>query len=112
MKKDFRLRKNEDFIKVYQKGKKYWNRNLILYCAGNGLDSSRIGFSVNKKYGNSVERNRAKRRMREICRLNFHNMAQGYDIIIIPKKNVADIGYRELKSAVVHILKISRLLRN
>ncbi|NMB07334.1 MAG: ribonuclease P protein component [Tissierellia bacterium] len=112
MKKKFRLRKNEDFQIAYKEGKKYWNRNLILYKRKNGLDYSRIGFSINKKFGNSVERNRAKRRMREICRLNFHNFRVGYDIIIIPKKNVINIGHKELNSAMLHIFKIAHLLRN
>ena len=44
MKKKFRLRKNEDFQIAYKEGKKYWNRNLILYKRKNGLDYSRIGF--------------------------------------------------------------------
>lgn len=112
MEKKFRLRKNEDFKKVYSRGKKYWNRNLILYKMENRLDSSRIGFSVNKKFGNSVERNRAKRRMREICRINFHKIKDGYDIIILPKNNVKDIGHKELYSAIFHIWKISKLLKD
>ena len=65
MEKKFRLRKNEDFKTAYKKGKNYWNKNLILYKKKNGLDYSRIGFSITKKFGNSVERNRAKRRSEE-----------------------------------------------
>jgi ribonuclease P protein component len=112
MDKKFRLRKNEDFKLVYKEGKKFWNRNLILYKRKNGLDNSRIGFSINKKFGNSVVRNRTKRRMKEICRLNLDNIVEGYDIIVIPKKNVIDIDHRELESAMLHILKISHLKKN
>lgn len=111
MEKKFRLRNNEDFKIAYKKGKNYWNRNLTLYKRKNGLDHSRIGFSITKKFGNSVERNRAKRRMKEICRLNFHNIKEGYDIILIPKKNVIDINHKELESAMLHILRISHLMR-
>ncbi len=111
MEKKYRLRKNEDFKMVYKKGKNYWNRNLVLYKKKNGLNYSRIGFSITKKFGNSVERNRTKRRLKEVCRLNFHNIKDGYDIIIIPKKNIIDIGYKELESAMLHILKISNLMR-
>jgi len=111
MEKKYRLRKNEDFKLVYKKGKNYWNRNLVLYKRKNGLGYSRIGFSITKKFGNSVERNRAKRRLKEICRLNFHNIENGYDIIIIPKKNVMDINYKQLESAMLHIFKISHLMR-
>jgi len=111
MEKKFRLRQNEDFKLVYREGKKYWNRNLILYKRKNGLDHSRIGFSINKKFGNSVERNRAKRRMKEIYRLNLDDIIKGYDIIIIPRKNIIEIKHEELNSAMLHIFKISHLIR-
>ena len=50
--------------------------------------------------------------MREICRLNFNNIKDGYDIIFIPKKNVVDIGYKELESAILHILNLASLMKN
>ncbi|HFL3828508.1 TPA: ribonuclease P protein component [Clostridioides difficile] len=112
MDKEYRLRSNEDFIKVYTKGKNYWNRNLILYVKKNGLENSRIGFSITKKIGNSVVRNKIRRRMKEICRLNFNKIKVGYDIIFIPKKNVVNITYWDLESAMLHILKIGHLLKN
>ena len=112
MDKEYRLRTNEDFIKIYRNGKNYWNRNLILYVKKNGLKHSRIGFSITKKIGNSVVRNRTRRRMKEICRLNFVNIKQEYDIIFIPKKNVVDITYLELENAMLHLLKKGRLLKN
>lgn len=112
MEKKHRLRSNEDFKKVYRNGKNYWNRNIVSYVMKNKLDYTRIGFSVTKKIGNSVVRNRVKRRMREICRLNFNNIKDGYDIILIPKKNVVDIGYNELESAILHILNLASLMKN
>ena len=100
MEKKFRLRQNEDFKLVYREGKKYWNRNLILYKRKNGLDHSRIGFSINKKFGN-----------REKNRLNLDDIIKGYDIIIIPRKNIIEIKHEELNSAMLHIFKISHLIR-
>ncbi len=101
------LKKNQDFKKVYKEGKNYWNRNLILYVRKNDLDYNRIGYSITKKIGNSVTRNRVRRRMKEIYRLNQHRFNQGYDVIIIPKKNTVDISYKELESAMLHILKLA-----
>lgn len=112
MDKKNRLRNNEDFKKVYENGKNYWNRNLVLYIMKNGLDHWRVGFTVSKKIGNSVVRNRVKRRLKEIYRKNSNKVKEGYDIIIIPKKNVVDIGHKELESAMLHILKISGLLKD
>ncbi|NLW39668.1 MAG: ribonuclease P protein component [Tissierellia bacterium] len=112
MDKRNRLRKNEDFKRVYRRGKSFGNRNLVLYIYKNGLDFSRVGFSVSKKIGSSVVRNKVKRRLREIFRNNFDNIMDGYDIIIIPKKNVVDMEFKKLESSVFHILKISGLLKD
>ena len=62
--------------RVYTKGKNYWNRNLVLYIMKNGLDHSRVGFTVTKKIGNSVVRNRVKRRLKEIYRKNFDKIKE------------------------------------
>ena len=112
MNKKYRLRNNDDFKKVYKKGKNYWNRNLILYIMENDLNHTRIGFSITKKIGNSVVRNRTRRRMKEICRQNLNNIKEGYDIIFIPKKNVVDITYEDLKSGMLHLLKKSYLIKD
>ncbi len=109
MNKVYSLRKNEDFKKIYKSGKNYWNRNLILYVRKNSLNYNRVGYSITKKIGNSVVRNKVRRRMKEIYRLNLLNIEQGYDFIFIPKRNVTDISYKELESAMLHIIKLTKL---
>jgi ribonuclease P protein component len=112
MEKKYRLRKNLDFRKVYNKGKNFWNRNLVLYVKKNELEETRLGITVTKKIGNAVVRNKVRRRIREIYRLNLYRIEQGYDLIIIPKKNVTEISYKELENAFIHILKISDMLKD
>jgi len=112
MKKENRLRSNMEFIRVYTEGKSYGNKNLVLYVRKNDIGITRVGFTVSKKIGKSVVRNKVKRRMREICRLEFHRLKNGYDLVFVPKKNVVDISYKELESAMLHILKISNVLKD
>lgn len=109
MDKKYRLRKNMEFKRVYSGGKNYWNRNLILYVRKNGLPNSRIGITITKKIGNAVVRNRIRRRIKEIYRLKLGNIKNGYDLILIPKKNVIDISYKDLESAMIHIVGISKI---
>jgi ribonuclease P protein component len=107
MDKIFRLRSNMEFKRVYSGGKNYWNRNLVLYVKKNNVGNTRVGYSITKKIGNSVVRNKIRRRMKEIYRLNFSSIRGNYDLIFIPKKNVVDISYKELESAMLHILKLA-----
>lgn len=111
MEKKYRLRKNIEFKRVYNKGKNYWNRNLTLYVKKNGLEETRLGITITKKIGNAVVRNKIKRRVKEIYRLNKHRVKNGYDLIFIPKKNVVDLSYKELERSIIHILRISKILR-
>lgn len=112
MDKKYRLRKNMEFKRVYNGGKSYWNRNLILYVKKNGLENSRIGITITKKIGDAVVRNRIRRRMKEIYRLKLGNIKVGYDLIFIPKKNVVGLSYKDLESAMIHITGIARILKD
>ena len=100
-----------EFKQVYKYGKNYWNRNLILYVKRNDLGYTRVGYSITKKIGNSVVRNRVRRRMKEIYRLKFDLVKDNYDLIFIPKRNVVDISYKELESAMHHIMNIAKLIK-
>ena len=111
MDKMYRLRSNMEFKKVYKYGKNYWNRNLILYVMKNDLGYTRVGYSITKKIGNSVVRNRIRRQMKEIYRLKFDLIENNYDLIFIPKKNVVEISYDKLESAMVHIMNLAKLLK-
>lgn len=111
MNKKYRLRKNSEFQKVYKRGKNYWNRYLVLYTMKNGQNYTRVGFSLTKKYGNSVERNRIRRQMKEIYRLNSNRVVGGYDLIFIPKIRIKKATYKEIEDAMLGLLKRSRLLK-
>lgn len=111
MEKKFRIRKNMEFQNIYKVGKSYWNRNLVLYVKKNGLNETRVGYTITKKIGNAVTRNKMRRRMKEIYRLNFHNIKEGYDLIFIAKRSIVNISYDELESSMIHIMSISKLLK-
>ncbi|MBC8586711.1 ribonuclease P protein component [Paratissierella segnis] len=111
MDKKYRLRKNIEFKRVYNKGKNYWNGDLTLYVKKNGLRETRLGITITKKIGNAVVRNKIRRRIKEIYRLNHHRVKNGYDLIFIPKKNVVGLSYKELEKSLIHVLRMSGVLR-
>lgn len=111
MKKDLRIRKNREYKRVYKYGKNYWNKHLILYIMKNNLEVSRVGFTVTKKIGNAVTRNKIRRQMKEIYRLNYENVKSGYDLVFIPKKNVVNMPYSKLENSMIHIMNIAGILK-
>ena len=109
MNKKYRLRKNSEFRYVYDKGKSYANKYIVMFYIKNDLDYNRIGFATTKKLGNSVIRSKFKRRMKESYRLNETKFKQGYDIIFLSRANAKDISYKEIESALLHLARISKL---
>lgn len=103
------LKKNRDFQLTYKKGKSYANRYLVMYVRENGTSGNRLGLSVSKKVGNSVDRHRVTRLLRESYRLQEEHFRRGYDIIIIARASAKDKSYQEIESAVVHLGKLHHI---
>ena len=82
------LKKNTDFRKVYHGGHSKANKYLVIYIRKNGTDKNRVGISVSKKVGNSVERNRARRLMKENYRIWKGEIKEGYDMIFIARSTI------------------------
>ena len=100
------LKKNEEFKKVYEKGKSLANRHLIIYVLRNELKKNRVGISVSKKVGNSVVRHRVTRLIRECYRISEEDFKCGYDIVIIARTTAKELSFKEIKSALLHLKKL------
>ncbi len=112
MKKEYRLRKRRDFSYTYRKGKSISNYYLVLIFRKNSGNVTRIGFSVSKKFGTAVKRNRIKRQLREICRQRLDDIKSGYDLIFVVRKAAKNADFRILENQVESLLKRAGLLRN
>ena len=66
------LKKNSDFRRLYSKGQSAVNPYVVVYCRRNREKVNRLGYTVSTKLGHAVVRNRVRRRLREIYRLNAH----------------------------------------
>lgn len=79
----YRLKRKSDFDKLFSKGKKVYSRSLtMLYFPS---EDFKIGYSVSKKHGNAVKRNRIKRLLRASAREAFKDLKKNYRIVIMPK---------------------------
>lgn len=108
MEKNIRLRKNTDFQDVFKKGRNTWNRQFTLIIKRNNLRQSRVGFTITKKYGTAVERNKLKRRLREIIRTNKDLLIEDHDMILIPKACTKTMTYQALESSVRHVFNFTK----
>ncbi|HID23776.1 MAG TPA: ribonuclease P protein component [Planctomycetaceae bacterium] len=81
-----RLRKTDEFQRVYQGGQRAGDGHLLVFAAPNTLGWTRVGVSVSRKRGKAVRRNRMKRLLREAFRLCQHELPSGLDLILIPRQ--------------------------
>lgn len=98
-----RLKKNADFARVYSRGKSYGCKNLVIYYLPSN-ESFRAGFSVSKKVGNAVTRNRIRRYLKESLRL-LEPQGKSHDIILIARKPASDNNFFEIKGSIQYLFK-------
>lgn len=108
MRKQQRLRKREDFVAVYRRGRFYGHHLVALRVLANGGELTRFGFVVSKGIGKAVVRNRVRRRLREGVRTL--PVASGWDMMIVARPPAAAADYHRLRDAVAGLFSQAGVL--
>jgi ribonuclease P protein component len=95
--KDDRIRKRSEFLRVQRLGVKVSSRSFLLFARKNGLGRARLGVTVSKRVGNAVRRNRIKRLVREVYRLNREKFPGDIDLVVVAKKNAVGGCYDDVR---------------
>ena len=108
MRREQRLTKGAHFEAVCSKGGSWSNSLLVLRALPNALEQNRYGFSVRKRLGKAVVRNRVKRLLREGVRST--PTKEGWDMVFIARQAAAEADYDSLRKAIAELLSRARLL--
>lgn len=96
--KDERIRKRQDYLRIYQQGVRRNSARFTIITCRNPTGVRRLGMTVSKKTGNAVQRNRIKRLLREFFRLNKSRLPVSQDIVIIAKRGILPLTYRDVRT--------------
>jgi ribonuclease P protein component len=108
MKKPLRLTERSQYVAVYESGKTAVDSFLVVRMISNGLDRSRLGYSVTKSVGKAVVRNRVKRLLKEATRTM--TVKSGCDIVFIARSRCADAQYNQVAGSVKKLLQKLQVL--
>ena len=95
--RDERILKRKDFSAAYNLGKRLSSKNFIIFLYPNQTGMRRLGITVSKKIGESVQRNRIKRLLREFFRLNKDRLPAGQDIVVVSRRDTSAKKYEEVR---------------
>ena len=106
MRKEQRIKKNEEFSAVFNHGRSVANRQFVLYVLKKeDQEQFRLGLSVSKRVGNAVVRNRIKRLIRTVFQETQHSLVPSYDYVVIARKPAASMDYKEFHSSLAHVMR-------
>jgi ribonuclease P protein component len=106
-----RLRKHADYQLVYKAGRKQFSKQIAYFHALRPADrrsdttGPRVGLTVPKALGKAVDRNRIKRRLREIVRRNLPLLTSPVDVILHPRRTVIDADFTLIQREVANIFR-------
>lgn len=113
MQRKLRLRSRSDFSRVYKTGRSFANSQFVVYWSRNsGTECFRAGVSVSRKLGGAVVRNRMRRVVKELIRLNQEKIADRTDFIIIVRRPALEMKTQALERSLLHVLRKAGLLKD
>ncbi|MDO4543926.1 MAG: ribonuclease P protein component [Clostridia bacterium] len=104
------LKRHKEFNFTYRVGKKQSCKSFVLVYAKNHRGEVHVGFSVSKKIGNSVMRNRSKRRLRACFEPLFKEIKGGYNLIFIARDASLSCDFAEMQNDMRTLIKKAGLM--
>lgn len=106
----FRLTRSIDFTRVRNQGKSFAHPLVVLVKLPSNGDCPRVGLSTSRTVGNAVQRNRAKRLLRESVRSSIPLLSPGWDLVLIARSRIEKASFQDVKKAVDELFRRAGLL--
>ncbi len=106
------MKKTKDFRNVYENGKSYANKFIVLYVWKNGGSTNKLGISCSKKIGNSVVRHRFSRLVRESYRLQENVFNSGLNIVVVARACARDASFFDIQDSLISLAGKARIMQN
>ncbi|MBP3674081.1 MAG: ribonuclease P protein component [Oscillospiraceae bacterium] len=103
------LKLNHIFQRLYRTSG-HANSYVVLYARKNRTSTNRVGITVSKKLGHAVVRNRVRRRLREIYRLNEAKFQPGWDIVVVARTKAVHADFKKLEEGYLELAKKAGIL--
>ena len=103
------LKLNHIFRRLYSTSG-HANSFLVLYARKNHSATNRVGVTVSKKLGGAVVRNRVRRRLREVYRLNESRFAPGWDIVVVARSRCIKGDFQKITEAYLSLAQKAGIL--
>lgn len=111
MKRNFRLTRSNDFKRVRSSGKSYAHPLVVLVKLPATEGKIRVGVTAGRSVGGAVQRNRAKRLLRESMRMLLSGIHTGWDLILIARQPLLAANFQQVQAAVFQLAQRANLLK-
>lgn len=111
MKKEYRIKKQQEMDKIFKTGKKFKSNNFMLVYKNANEEHFRFAISIGSKFGNAVERNKIKRQIRAIISKNKQCLKK-YLFIIVVKPNEEKQDFIQIENELINNLKKTKILED
>ncbi len=106
MQSKYRLKSRKSYTYIYNHGISVSNQYMTIVSIPSNK-GTKIGFSVSKKVGNSVIRNKTRRRLKESCRLHISEFASNTNYIIVAKPDILNLSFFEYWPLILQLVQKS-----